>query len=563
MFEPLTQRRYLISFKASRLAQQLADVLVIGGGVAGLRAAIAAAQEGADVLLLTKDTLHQSNTWYAQGGIAAVLQPQDSIESHVQDTLACGAGLCDEKAVHIVVAEGPQRVLELLSWGAHFDTKAGNPHDLSFGLEGGHSIARIVHAYGDATGKELAQTLINAVKGRETIRISEMSFVIDLLTDQGQCVGALAVIKGEIHLIWAKRTIIASGGAGQLFRESTNPKIATADGHAMAYRAGAALKDMEMIQFHPTALYVAGASRALITEAVRGEGAYLVDRNGYRFMMDYNPAGELAPRDVVSRAIVQQIRKTNFTHVYLDVRHLPAEPFKARFPQLAQLLEQFEIDPRKDLIPIQPATHYMIGGVDCDFHGKTSLSGLYAVGEAGCSGLHGANRLASNSLVEGLVFGARAGTDAARSALGREVKFPHHLEHRIESSTKTELDLTDVKSSLRSLMWRNCAIERIGDRLSETREIIAFWSRYVMDKTFTPAGTGEDAIPGWELQNMLTACFLITTAAYTRTESRGAHYRLDYPERDDEHWRLHLLWKRPMETPIPHPVDHLVQSPTT
>jgi L-aspartate oxidase len=563
MFEPLTQRRYLIPFKASRLAQQLADVLVIGGGVAGLRAAIAAAQEGADVLLLTKDTLHQSNTWYAQGGIAAVLQPQDSIESHVQDTLACGAGLCDEKAVHIVVAEGPQRVLELLSWGAHFDTKAGNPHDLSFGLEGGHSIARIVHAYGDATGKELAQTLINAVKGRETIRISEMSFVIDLLTDQGQCVGALALIKGEIHLIWAKRTIIASGGAGQLFRESTNPKIATADGHAMAYRAGAALKDMEMIQFHPTTLYVAGASRALITEAVRGEGAYIVDRNGYRFMMDYSPAGELAPRDVVSRAIVQQIRKTNFTHVYLDVRHLPAEPFKARFPQLAQLLEQFEIDPQKDLIPIQPATHYMIGGVDCDSHGKTSLPGLYAVGEAGCSGLHGANRLASNSLVEGLVFGARAGADAARSVMGREVKFPHQLEHRVESSTKTELDLTDVKSSLRSLMWRNCAIERIGDRLSETREIIAFWSRYVMDKTFTPAGTGEDAIPGWELQNMLTACFLITTAAYTRTESRGAHYRIDYPERDDEHWRLHLLWKRPMETPIPHPIDHLVQSSAT
>jgi len=563
MFEPLTQRRYLIPFKASRLAQQLADVLVIGGGVAGLRAAIAAAQEGADVLLLTKDTLHQSNTWYAQGGIAAVLQPQDSIESHVQDTIACGAGLCDEKAVQIVVAEGPQRVLELLTWGAHFDTKDGNPNDLSFGLEGGHSIARIVHAYGDATGKELAQTLINAVKGRETIRISEMSFVIDLLTDDGHCVGALAVIKGEIHLIWAKRTIIASGGAGQLFRESTNPKIATADGHAMAYRAGAALKDMEMIQFHPTALYVAGASRALITEAVRGEGAHLVDRNGHRFMMDYNSAGELAPRDVVSRAIVQQIRKTNFTHVYLDVRHLSAEPFKNRFPQLAQLLAQFDIDPRKDLIPIQPATHYMIGGVDCDSHGKTSLPALYAVGEAGCSGLHGANRLASNSLVEGLVFGARAGADAARAAIGRDVKFPHQLEHRIESSTKTELDLPDVKSSLRSIMWRNCAIERIGDRLSETREIIAFWSRYVMDKTFTPLGTGDDAIPGWELQNMLTACFLITTAAYTRTESRGAHYRLDYPERDDEHWRLHLLWKRPMETPIPQPVDHLTQSPTT
>jgi len=555
MFEPLTQRRYLIPFKASRLTQQVTDVLVIGGGVAGLRAAIAAAAEGADVLVLTKDTLHQSNTWYAQGGIAAVLQPADSIESHVHDTLVCGAGLCDPKAVHIVVEEGPQRVLELLTWGAHFDKQAGNAHDLSFGLEGGHSFARIVHAYGDATGKELAQTLINAVKSRETIRVSEMSFVIDLLTDQGQCVGALATIKGEINLIWAKRTIIASGGAGQLFRESTNPRIATADGHAMAYRAGAALQDMEMVQFHPTTLYVAGASRALITEAVRGEGGYLIDRNGHRFMKEYHPSAELAPRDVVSRAIVNQIRKTNFTHVYLDVRHLPAEPFKQRFPQLAQLLAQFDINPAKDLIPIQPATHYMIGGVSCDFFGKTTLPGLLAVGEAGCSGLHGANRLASNSLVEGLVFGARAGSDAAQWAVSHEVKFPNHLEHRIPKSTKTELDLTDVKSSLRSIMWRNCAIERSGEPLSETREIITFWSRYVMDKTFTPAETGEEAIPGWELQNMLTACFLITTAAYTRTESRGAHYRLDYPDRDDEHWRLHLLWKRPMETPIPKPVE--------
>jgi L-aspartate oxidase len=554
MFEALTQRRYLIPFKASRLPQQFVDVLVIGGGVAGLRSAIAAAEQGADVLVLTKDTIDQSNTWYAQGGIAAVLQPTDSIESHVQDTLACGVGLCDQKAVRIVIEEGPQRVLELLSWGAHFDQKIGNPYDLSFGLEGGHSMARIVHAYGDATGKELAQTLINTVRARETIRISEMSFAIDLLTDKNRCIGALALIKGEVNLIWARRTILASGGAGQLYRESTNPKIATADGHAMAYRAGATLVDMEMVQFHPTTLYVAGASRALITEAVRGEGAHLVDRNGYRFMKDYHPAAELAPRDVVSRAIVQQIRKTNFTHVYLDVRHLPTGPFKSRFPQLAQLLAQFDIDPAKDLIPIQPATHYMIGGVDCDLDGRTSLAGLFAVGEAGCSGLHGANRLASNSLLEGLAFGARAGADAARAAAANHVKFPHQLEHRIPPSSRTELDLTDVKSSLRSIMWRNVAIERTGDRLAETREIIAFWSRYVMDKTFDPADPAG-AMAGWELQNMLTACFLITTAAFTRTESRGSHYRLDYPQRDDEHWRLHLQWRRPMETPIPKPVD--------
>jgi L-aspartate oxidase len=555
MFESLTQRRYLIPFKASRLPQQFTDVLVIGGGVAGLRAAIAAGETGADVLILTKDTIDQSNTWYAQGGIAAVLQPTDSVESHVQDTLVCGVGLCDEKAVRIVIEEGPKRVLELLSWGAHFDKTIGNPYDLSFGLEGGHSFARIVHAFGDATGKELAQTLINAVRGKETIRVSEMSFAIDLLTDQGQCVGALALIKGEVNLIWAKRTILASGGAGQLYRESTNPKIATADGHAMAYRAGANLQDMEMVQFHPTTLYVAGASRALITEAVRGEGAYLVDRHGQRFMKEIHPLAELAPRDIVSRAIVQRIRETNFTHVYLDVRHLPREPFKERFPQLAHLLMEFDIDPSKDLIPIHPATHYMIGGVDCDLLGRTSLPGLYAVGEAGCSGLHGANRLASNSLLEGLAFGARAGLDAAQWVAGHEVKFPHQLEHRIAPSVRTELDLVDVKSSLRSVMWRNVGIERTGDRLNETREIIAFWSRYVMDKTFMPAEMGDAATAGWELQNMLTACFLISTAAYTRTESRGAHYRVDYPAKEDEHWRLHLLWRRPMETPIPEPIE--------
>ncbi len=312
-----------------------------------------------------------------------------------------------------------------------------------------------------------------------------------------------------------------------------------------------------MVQFHPTTLYVAGASRALITEAVRGEGAYLVDRNGYRFMKDYHASGELAPRDVVSRAIVDQIRKTHFTHVYLDVRHLPSKEFRERFPQLAKLVDQFEIDPAKDLIPIHPAAHYMIGGVDVDLHGRSSLDGLYAVGEASCTGLHGANRLGSNSLLEGLAFGARAGTDvvnACRDIAG--YKFPQTLEHRVPRSTKTELDIIDVKSSLRSVMWRNVGIERTGDRLAETREIIAFWSRYVMDKMFDPATLGEaTAVQGWEVQNMLAVCALITSAAYTRTESRGAHFRMDYPKRDDAHWRQHLLWRRPMETPIPAMVE--------
>jgi L-aspartate oxidase len=363
------------------------------------------------------------------------------------------------------------------------------------------------------------------------------------------------MINGEVHVIWARRTVLASGGAGQLWRESSNPKIATADGHAMAYRAGATLRDMEMVQFHPTTLYVAGSSRALITEAVRGEGAYLIDRNGHRFMPEYHVDAELAPRDVVARAIVEQIRKTFFTHVFLDVRHLDQPKFRQRFPQLAQLCAQFDIDPATDPIPVHPATHYMIGGVDCDLAGRTSLGGLYAVGEASCSGLHGANRLASNSLLEGLVFGARAGEDAARSAKQGHVAFPQDLEHRIEPSAKTELDVADVKSSLRSVMWRNVGIERTGERLAETREIVALWSRYVMDKTFDPADLGPGAaVAGWELQNMLTACALIASAAQARTESRGAHYRLDYPDRDDARWRLHLLWRRPMEAPILEPV---------
>lgn len=554
MFEAITQRRYLIPFKAARLPQQFADILVIGGGVAGLRAAIAAADEGADVLILTKDTLDQSNTWYAQGGIAAVLQPADSYQSHVEDTEKGGAGICDHRAVEVVIKEGPERVLELLEWGANFDKKEGNPHGLAFTREGGHSFARILHAFGDATGKELAQTLIRTVRGREQIRISEKSFVVDLITDGGRCLGALAMIDGHVQFIWAKRTIIASGGAGQLYRESTNPKIATADGLAMAYRAGATLQDMEMVQFHPTTLYIAGSSRALITEAVRGEGAYLVDRHGKRFMADYHEMAELAPRDVVSRAIIEQIRKTHYTHVYLDVRHLPTRQFRERFPQLAHLTDEFGIDVTKELIPIHPAAHYMIGGVDADLLGRSSLKGLYAVGEAGCSGLHGANRLGSNSLLEGLAFGARAGADAARAAREEVITFPKTLEHKVSASTRTELDITDVKSSLRSVMWRNVGIERAGQRLEETREIIAFWSRYVMDKTFDASVSRESAVAGWELQNMLTVCSLITAAAYTRTESRGAHFRLDYPQRDDEHWRMHLLWRRPAETPTPEPI---------
>ena len=580
MFEALASRRYLLGFRAGRLAQRTCDVLVIGGGVAGLRAAIAAAEAGRDVLLLAKDTVAESNTWYAQGGIAAALSPLDSTESHIADTMKVGAGLCDPAAVRIVIEEGPQRVLELLSWGANFDKKIGNPYDLAFGLEAGHSAARILHAYGDATGRELSNTLIRTAHDRENITVVERAFAIDLLTDDAsgpltrslrdhplpegegardgarRCLGAIALVQGDVTVIWARQTILATGGAGQLYRETTNPKVATADGHAMAWRAGAALKDMEMVQFHPTTLYVAGSGRALITEAVRGEGGHLVDRDGHRFMPDVHPDAELAPRDVLSRAIIQQIRKTSFTHVFLDVRHLNHATFAERFPGLMRLLAQFEIDPAKDLIPVHPSMHYFIGGVDADEHGQTNVPGLLAVGECSCSGLHGANRLASNSLLEGLALGYRAGRGAAELAEG-ELDFPQKLRHEVPPSTRTELDVADVRSSLRSVMWRNAGIERSGERLNETREIIAFWSRYVMDKTFDPAnGNGTAAaVAGWELQNMLSVCALIASGAHARTESRGVHFRTDFPNRDDKHWRMHLRWQRPHETPTPEPVQ--------
>jgi L-aspartate oxidase len=286
MYELTTQRRYLMPFKAARLTQQVTDVLVIGGGVAGLRAAIAAADAGVEVIVITKDVVEESNTWYAQGGVAAALNPPDSLEAHIDDTLQVGAGLCDRRAVEITVTEGSQRVLELLNWGTTFDQDPAQAHHLAFGLEGGHSHPRIVHANGDATGRVMAKSLIKAAKSRETIRICQNCFVLDVLTDEGRCVGAMALLDGKLQIIWAKRVILATGGAGQLYRETSNPRIATADGHAMAWRAGAALQDMEMVQFHPTTFYVAGSNRALITEAVRGEGAYLLDRHGHRFMPD-------------------------------------------------------------------------------------------------------------------------------------------------------------------------------------------------------------------------------------------------------------------------------------
>lgn len=567
-------RRYLIPFRTALLPQIFTDCLVIGCGVAGMRAALEAADHG-DVIVTAKGGKNDSNTYQAQGGIAAVLDESDTPAQHIQDTLLAGGDLCDQPVVSQVVNQGPDRVRELIDWGIHFDRDDSNDghirddnvnknnsvagdnqqkkSPLMFGLEGGHSHARILHSDGDATGKEMALTLNKQVHDHDNIRLFENCFVLDLITTDGQadakCIGAITHHdKYGLQVIWAQSTILASGGCGQVFRESTNPSVATGDGLAMAYRAGAKLADMAFVQFHPTTLYIAGASRALITEAVRGEGAKLIDKNGYRFMADYDDRLELAPRDVVAQAILQQIAKTGSSHVFLDARHMGTKGFSARFPGITKLLQKFDIDPGKKPIPVHPSAHYMIGGVQTDQCGRTSVPGLYACGEAASSGLHGANRLASNSLLEGLVYGKIAGFECGK-AIENGNRTPEKIISFITPSDRSELDLSDVRSSLRSVMWRHVGIERDGQRLEEVTEMFEFWARYSLDKIV-------DDRAGWEVQNLLTVGALITQAARWRKETRGTHYRIDFPESKKE-FHLHDIWQRGSSAPQTEPVKSM------
>jgi L-aspartate oxidase len=553
MFEVFDQRRYLIPFRSLLLPQIFTDTLVIGSGVAGMRAAIEAAPAG-DVILLAKGEVELSNTAWAQGGIAAAIGDDDSVESHVQDTLEAGAGLCDEPAVRATVEDAGRAIEELIAWGMRFDREPRSGA-ISLGREGGHRRRRIIHADGDASGRELARCLVEKVARHRSIRVFENCFALDLLTtgganDRGES-RVLGVIchhpRYGLQIIWAKATILATGGAGRVYRETTNPRLATGDGLAMAWRAGALAGDVEFMQFHPTALYVAGANRILITEAVRGEGAHLIDRDGRRFMRDHHEMAELAPRDVVSRAIIAQLGRTGGSCVYLDVRHLDQARFAERFPALMSALRAFDLDPAEDPIPVCPCAHYTIGGVWTDLDGRTSLPGLYACGEAACHGLHGANRLASNSLLEGLVFGRRAAL-AAREMAGARTG-PVQIISDIPLSEHGEIDLVDVESSLRSAMWRNVGIERSGGKLDDALDMLHFWGRYTLDKIF-------DDPSGWETQNLLTVAALMTRAARWRTETRGVHLRLDYPRADDS-LRAHATWSAGREQPALRPViDH-------
>ena len=531
MAEQTQFRRYLVNIDSISTHQLFTDCLVIGAGIAGLRAAIEAA-EHCNVIIVCKDTLENSNTWNAQGGIASVLDKADTFESHIADTLNTGCGLSDEKVVDLVVRQGPELVEQLLQWGAEFDMVDGH---IAATLEAGHTHPRVAHAHGDETGQVITKVLIEKVELNPNIKIIQNFYTIDLLTNDGnECIGIVGHDDRGTQIIWAANTILATGGAGQLYRETTNPEVATGDGLAMAYRAGAVLQDLEFMQFHPTTLYVAGASRTLITETLRGEGAILLDKNGCRFMQDYHESAELAPRDIVSRAILAQMLKTKSTHVYLDARHFGKEHFAKRFPLINELCESFNIDVSTDLIPVRPSAHYMIGGVKTDVSAKTSIENLYASGEVASTGLHGANRLGSNSLLEGLVFGKMAGQSAAQDAKTGTSLHKHPLiKYQIPHSDRTRLDTTDVRNSLRALMWRNVGITRRTQPLTETQEIITFWQRYVMDKIF-------DSPQGWECQNMLTVCQLMARAAQARQESRGVHFRNDFPDTDDDNFKKHI-----------------------
>ena len=541
MNEIYHQRRHLISFASRRLPHIFADVLIIGGGAAGLRAALEACQYG-EVIVLSKGSFEDSNTYYAQGGLAAVMDPGDSIDAHIDDTLATGCGLCDEAIVRHCISSAPAAMDELISMSMPFDP--GDQDEIALGREGGHSANRVLHADGDATGRVLAETLLARVKEHPNIKLFDHCFALDLMTDppaggdESRCVGALTHhARFGLQMIHARQTILAAGGAGMLWRETSNPSIATGDAIAMAFRAGATLMDLEMMQFHPTTLYIAGSSRSLISEAVRGEGGKLVDRDGKRFMDDYHEMAELAPRDVVSRAVLAQMKATGTSKVYLDVRHFAPGAFAKRFPGIDQQCRRFDIDPETDLIPVHPAAHYMIGGVRVDADGKTDLPGLLACWEAACTGLHGANRLASNSLTEALVFGCRTGRTAGESLATQPEQPVTPVDWIIAHSDRTELDLVDIRNALRSVMWRNVGIRRSEQRLIETVEITQFWSRYVMDKEFF----GDPS--GWEAQNMLTAGYLIASLALSRTESRGVHYRTDHTETDPA-WARHQTVRR-------------------
>lgn len=527
--EQLGFQRYLTRFRTRHTPAYRFDLVVLGGGVAGSLAALTAARRGLEVAVITKASLGEGNTRYARGGLAAVLSAGDSFESHIADTISCGRGLCEREVVERIVRGGPSAVDYLDSIGTEFDR--GPTGEWTLSREGGHSYARIIHAGGDSTGLEIQRALTDALRNEKRITTFPNSFAIDLLVDpEGSVQGVLAQTpSGNLVVFGAPDVLLATGGAGQIYRETTNPVVATGDGVAMAARAGAKLRDLEFVQFHPTCLYIAGAARVLISEIVRGAGGKLVDRDGLPFMDEVHDSGDLAPRDVVSRAVFRRMIETEDTNVYLDLSSVEGDPH-AIFPSISRICRVFGMDIAKDPIPVRPGAHYFVGGISVDADGRSSLPGLWAVGECASTGLHGANRMGSNSLLEGLVMGMRAGESlhGEVASVFKELDF-EDSSRRWQHTGDPVLDVNieDLTYSLKSMMWRQLGVERHFDGMTEAVQKIGFWQQAVRD-------LAEPNQASWTLTNMLTVARLVATSALSREESRGVHYRSDFPESRDE-----------------------------
>jgi L-aspartate oxidase len=502
------------------------DFLVIGAGVAGLRAAIELAPAGR-VVVLAKREITDSNTQFAQGGIAAALSDEDEISLHLQDTLNAGDGLCDPQAAKVLVEEAPEHIEELIRWGTEFDRQGTK---LTFGREGAHSRNRILHAHGDSTGREILRALYAKAQSLPQISIYEFEFTTNLLLDGGRVCGVELAGGGKLA---SSAVLLATGGAGQLYSNTTNPGVATADGVAMAFLAGAEIADMEFIQFHPTALYLKNAPRFLLSEALRGEGAYLRNDQMARFMHKYHPLGELAPRDVVARAIVHELElsRSKDPAVYLDLTHLEARRIEARFPRIHATCLRYNVDITSELVPVRPAAHYAMGGVLTGLNARTTIPGLYAAGEAASTGVHGANRLASNSLLEGLVFGARAGA-AMREGLRPPQSPGAEPPQAAYSNGPVDANVEAIIRGIQELMWHNVGIVRTGSGLksaiSQLQEI-------------APRLAHPHSQRGWEARNLCQAGLLVARCALAREESRGAQYRTDFPTRNDARFLKHSL----------------------
>ncbi len=500
------------------------DFIVIGSGVAGLRAAIELAGSGASVTVLTKDKASESNTEYAQGGVAVVLSDDDNAELHEDDTLIAGAGLCDPQAVETLVTEGPKYIKQLIEWGGEFDREGGK---LVMGKEAAHSRRRILHAHGDSTGAEFVRALIERAGAENTINLTPFANTESLIVSDDRCIGVrfLDPILRAPREIYAKAVIMCTGGVGQLYLHTTNPAVATGDGMAMAYFAGAEMADMEFVQFHPTALNLENAPRFLLTEAMRGEGGILKNKYGERFMPRYDERAELAPRDIVSRSIVAEMRRTGTRTVFLDMTALDDDFLKHRFPKIYETCKLYGLDIAKDMLPVSPASHYCMGGIRTDLWGRSTLPGLYAAGEVTCTGVHGANRLASNSLLEGLVFGARAGAAAAADSGEWRVECREIKTDQSKFSTLNSQLSTAVRKRVKRIMWERVGILRDGDSLVRAL------------REFDQIAAGNLSASS---RNFVTLAKLVATAALWREESRGGHFRTDFPEQREE-WRLHSI----------------------